>query len=159
MEELVAYHGQSATIIDPTSSTHFSQLLSNREGWRSIYTLKDIASCIEKIQPVRYTETLSLFSTLNLVGYSSGYCLGSTNWLLETSFKNIAFLSPSSIYTNLHPAPFDFDILRKADVIVVGGLSQQTEKELSFERAKTKLLVQIGNQASLPFFFLLNICI
>jgi integrator complex subunit 9 len=146
MEELVYYHGQKTTIVDPSSSTHFSQLYDkSAEGWRSIYTIKDISSCIEKVQTVRYTETLSLFSTLSVIAYSSGYCLGSANWLLETSFKKIVFLSPSSIYTNLHPAPFDYDILRQADMIVVGGLSQQSEKELSFERAKTKLLVQIGN--------------
>lgn len=146
MEELVFYHGQSASTIDPTSSTHFSQLTeeSASEGWRSMYTLKDIASCIEKVQPVRYTEKLSLFSTLDIIAYSSGYCLGSSNWVLATSFKKVAFLSPSSLYTNLHPAPFDYDVLAQADVIVVGGLSEQTEKELSFERARTKLLVQIG---------------
>ncbi|KAI9268615.1 beta-lactamase-like protein [Helicostylum pulchrum] len=146
MEELVFYHGQSTSVIDPTSFTHFSQLFGEKvaEGWRSIYTLKDIESCIEKVQPVRYTEKVSLFSTLQLVAYSSGYCLGSSNWLLETSFKKIAFLTPSSLYTNLHPAPFDYDILRDANVIVVGGLSEQKEKDLSFERAKTKLLVQIA---------------
>ncbi|KAI8052641.1 beta-lactamase-like protein [Thamnidium elegans] len=146
MEELVFYHGQSTSVIDPTSFAHFSQLFGEKvaEGWRSIYTLKDIESCIEKVQPVRYTEKVSLFSTLKLVAYSSGYCLGSSNWLLETSFKKIAFLTPSSLYTNLHPAPFDYDILRDANVIVVGGLSEQKEKDLSFERAKTKLLVQIA---------------
>ncbi|KAI9347077.1 beta-lactamase-like protein [Pilaira anomala] len=146
MEELVFYHGQTTSIIDPTSSTHFSQLFEGKvsEGWRSMYTLKDIESCIEKVQPVRYTEKVSVFSTLNLVAYSSGYCLGSSNWLLETSFKKIAFLTPSSLYTNLHPAPFDYDILKGADVVVVGGLSQQNEKNLSFERARTKLLVQIA---------------
>ncbi|KAL7312669.1 hypothetical protein PS15m_008409 [Mucor circinelloides] len=148
MEELVLYHGHNNTSrIEPTLATHFSQLgdlAPPSEGWRSIYTLKDITSCIEKVQPVRYTETLSLFSTLNLVAYSSGYALGSANWLLETSFKRIAFLSSSSLYANLHPAPFDPDILKDADVVVVGGLSQQSERELSFERARAKLYVHLA---------------
>jgi integrator complex subunit 9 len=145
MEELVYNHGQNTTNIDPTSSTHFSQLIQEEEkGWKSIYTLKDVVSCIEKVQSVRYTEKLTLFSTLNIIGYSSGYCLGSTNWLLETSFINVAFLSNSTIYPNLHPAPFDYDLIKQANVIIVGGLNQQSEKELSFERAKQKLLVSIG---------------
>ncbi|KAI8063371.1 beta-lactamase-like protein [Gilbertella persicaria] len=149
MEELVIYHGQTATQTEPSSSTHFSQLgdmfqQAIPEGWRSIYTSKDIVSCIEKIQPVRYTETLSLFSTLNVIPYSSGYSLGSANWLLETSFKRIAFLSTSSVYTHLHPAPFDDDILKDTDVVVVAGLTQPSEKDASFERAKSRLLVQLA---------------
>jgi integrator complex subunit 9 len=157
MEELVIYHGKRTSTIEPTLATHFSQLgdsVQDNEGWRSIYATKDIISCIEKIQPVRYTETISLFSTLNLVPYSSGYSLGSANWLLETSFKRIAFLSSSSLYTNLHPAPFDFDIVKDADIIVVSDLSQQSEKELSFERAKTKVLVQIGKMEQYIQFIL-----
>ncbi|CAO3654599.1 unnamed protein product [Mucor hiemalis] len=146
MEELVFYHGQKTSAVDPTSSTHFSELIRDKipEGWRSIYTMKDILSCTEKVQTVRYTEALSLFSTLSISAFSSGYCLGSSNWLLEASSKKIAFLSPSSLYTSLHPAPFDFDIFKQADVIIVGGIKQQTEKELTYERARTKLLVQIA---------------
>lgn len=158
MEELVLYHGHNNTSrIEPTLATHFSQLgdlALPSEGWRSIYTSKDVISCIEKVQPVRYTETLSLFSTLNLVAYSSGYSLGSANWLLETSFKRIAFLSFSSLYANLHPAPFDADILKDADVVVVGGLSQQSERELSFERAKAKLYVHLGKKKKKNIFIM-----
>ncbi|KAI8646461.1 beta-lactamase-like protein [Parasitella parasitica] len=148
MEELVLYHGHGSTSrIEPALATHFSQLgdlALPSEGWRSIYNLKDVTSCAEKVQPVRYTETLSLFSTLNLVAYSSGYSLGSANWLLETSFKRIAFLSCSSLYPNLHPAPFDADILKDADVVVVGDLRQQSERELPYERAKSKLFVHLA---------------
>ncbi|CEP19353.1 hypothetical protein [Parasitella parasitica] len=148
MEELVLYHGHnSISRIEPALATHFSQLgdfARPSEGWRPIYNLKDVTSCVEKVQPVRYTETLSLFSTLNLVAFSSGYSLGSANWLLETSFKRIVFLSCSSLYANLHPAPFDADILKDADVVVVGGLSQQSDRELLYERAKSKLFVHLA---------------
>lgn len=146
MEELVYYHGQNTSAVDPSSSVHFSELIRDKipEGWRSIYTVKDILSYTEKVQTVRYTETLSLFSTLSISAFSSGYCLGGSNWLLEASSKKIVFLSPSSLYSSLHPAPFDFDIFKQADVIVVGGIRQPAEKELTFERARTKLLVQIG---------------
>ena len=146
MEELVKYHGQTTSTIDPSSSIYALQLLNETgKGWRSLYTLKDVISCIDKVQIVRYTQTLSLFSTLNVSAYSSGYCLGSSNWLLETSARKIAFLSSSSICANLHPAPFDADILKGTDVVVVGGLSRLTEKDVSFDRAKAKILSQIGN--------------
>ncbi|KAI9473788.1 MAG: beta-lactamase-like protein [Benjaminiella poitrasii] len=154
MEELVIYHGQqnmsSTSMVNPRSATHFSQLTDENmqlasEGWRStIYTMEDVLSCIEKIQPVRYTETLSLFSALNLVAYSSGYSLGSANWVLETSFKKIAFISNSSIQPNIHPAPFNSDALKDVDVVVVSGLSQLSHNELSFEKAKAKLCGQVA---------------
>ncbi|KAI8357286.1 beta-lactamase-like protein [Blakeslea trispora] len=149
MEELVMYHGPSASQIEPSRSTHFSQLNNMfqsaiSEGWRPIYTQKDILSCIDKIQPVRYTEQLSLFSTLDVVPYSSGYSLGSCNWLLKTSFKRIVFLSNASLHANLHPAPFDYAILKGADVVMVGGLTQPSEKDSSFERAKSRFLVQVA---------------
>jgi integrator complex subunit 9 len=151
MEELVIQHGQRASTTEPSSSTHFSQLGSSStmnaisEGWKCIYTIKDIVSCIEKIQPVRYTESQTLFSTLRLVAFSSGYSLGSANWLMETSFKKIVFLSWSSFHSDLHPSPFDAAILKNANVIIVSGLSTLTERDLFFERAKTKVLAQTGN--------------
>lgn len=145
MEELVYYHGEKATKIDPIKSTHYSSLLQQEEEgeWKSIYTHQDVLSCIKKVQSVRYTEKVSLFSTLNIIGYSSGYCLGSTNWLLETSFKKIGFLSFSSIQPNLHPAPLDHDLFKQANVLVVGGI-EDTQLSLSFERAKQKFLVTVG---------------
>ncbi|KAI7904679.1 beta-lactamase-like protein [Cokeromyces recurvatus] len=154
MEELVQYHSHQSKFftsrIEPRSATHFSQLTDDNmqlaiEGWRStIYTMEDVISCIEKIQPVRYTETLSLFSALNLVAYSSGYSLGSANWVLETSFKKIAFVSNSSIHMDLHPAPFNGDALKDVDIVVVSGLSQLSQNELSFEKAKAKLCGHIA---------------
>ncbi|CEI90263.1 hypothetical protein RMCBS344292_04591 [Rhizopus microsporus] len=143
MEELVIYHSQNISCIDPGSSRYLTQLLPSSsipEGWRSIYTLRDIESCIEKIQPVRYNESLLLFSTLRLVAHSSGYCLGSANWLLETSFKKIVFLSTTSNFNHLHPAPFDQTVLADADAVIVADVVEPSSNHISFDRAMTKLL-------------------
>jgi integrator complex subunit 9 len=64
---------------------------------------------------------------------------------METSFKKIVFLSWSSFHSDLHPSPFDAAILKNANVIIVSGLSTLTERDLFFERAKTKVLAQTGN--------------
>lgn len=148
MEELVAFHGKKTSMIASTRATHFSQLdpLLATDGWQSLYTIKDIISCVEKIQPVRYTETLSLFSTLQLVAHSSGHSLGSANWLLETSFKRICFMSSSSNRTDLHPAPLDPLILKNVDVLVVGGLKEASERELDFEKTRSKIFALIGKE-------------
>ena len=62
MEELVAYHGRQGSFIPPESALHFSQVGSmNRrvdEQWRSLYTLRDIRLCMQKIKPVRFNEHL-----------------------------------------------------------------------------------------------------
>ncbi|KAI8375979.1 beta-lactamase-like protein [Radiomyces spectabilis] len=155
MEEMVAYHQTSVSVVDPSSSLHFSQLgnLASTlptEGWRSLYTKKDIVTCIEKIQAVRYEESLSLFSTLRLVAYSSGYCLGSANWLLETGFKKVAFLSSTSTVANRHPAPLDPAIIESADVIILSDLKKSsTVKEKTYEQemhgALTNMAMALSN--------------
>ncbi|KAG1233298.1 hypothetical protein G6F35_001351 [Rhizopus arrhizus] len=147
MEELVAYHGQTISRVDPTSYTYTTQLMPDSfipEGWRSIYTLRDVQGCLEKIQPVRYNESLFLFSTLSLVAHSSGYSIGSANWLLETSFKKIVFLSTSSLIPNQHPAPFDQSLLTEADAVIVADVVEPSSDHVSFERSRTKLLAHIA---------------
>ena len=149
MEELVAYHGQTISRVDPTSYTYTTQLMPDSfipEGWRSIYTLRDVQGCLEKIQPVRYNESLFLFSTLSLVAHSSGYSIGSANWLLETSFKKIVFLSTSSLIPNQHPAPFDQSLLTEADAVIVADVVEPSSDHVSFERSRTKLLAHIGTR-------------
>ncbi|KAI8334793.1 beta-lactamase-like protein [Chlamydoabsidia padenii] len=112
--------------------------------WQSIYTLKDIASCIEKIQPVRYNERMSLFSTLDVMAYSSGYSLGSSNWLIETSMKKIVVLSSSSSRPELHPALLDHTLIHSADVILVSGVSLDDHPTPTFERQVKKCLSHIA---------------
>ncbi|RCH81936.1 Integrator complex subunit 9, partial [Rhizopus stolonifer] len=147
MEELIIYHGPTISRIDPGSYTYNSQLMSTSsipEGWRSIYTIKDVESCVEKIQPVRFNEQLFLFSTLSLVAHSSGHSLGSANWALETSFKKVVFLSTSCLYPNLHPAPFDHQVLLNADAVITSNVVEPSSDHVSFERSRGKLLAHIG---------------
>lgn len=57
------------------------------------------------------------------MAYSSGYSLGSCNWLIETSMKKIVVLSASSTRSELHPALLDHTIMHSADVLVVSGIN------------------------------------
>ncbi|KAF7730988.1 Integrator complex subunit 9 [Apophysomyces ossiformis] len=127
MEELVIYHRRLGSYVPPRSKAEFSQRLNNTSTsgtWRSIYTMSDIASCIEKVRKVRYAEILSLRSNMQLVARSSGYSLGSTNWVLETHFKKIVLMSSSSLQ-NIHPAPLDTTVFDRADVILVSDLKRE----------------------------------
>lgn len=52
MEEMILYHGRI------TSSSIREAPSASNDGWRSIYTLRDAKSCVNKIQAVRYRENI-----------------------------------------------------------------------------------------------------
>ncbi|KAI9254825.1 beta-lactamase-like protein [Sporodiniella umbellata] len=142
MEELLVYHGPHVSSIAPGVS--YQPTVAIEDQWRKIYTAKDIQRCIEKIQSVRYNETLFLFSTLSLVAYSSGHSLGSANWVIETSFKKIVFLSTTSLYPNLHPAPFDPSVLLSADAVIASNVLEPSSNHVSFERSRGRCMAHIA---------------
>ncbi|KAG2178010.1 hypothetical protein INT43_003263 [Umbelopsis isabellina] len=154
MEELILYHGQTTSTAFPQGSsvanptTH--DMLSN-DGWRSIYTLRDARSCINKIQAVRFRENITLFSTMRMIPYSSGYALGGANWSLEAGYEKVAILSSTSLSTDVHPAPCDTSILHDARLVIFSdlvnnGQTPDTEQDLmeSTAAAKNKLFAYVG---------------
>nr|CAD7204164.1 unnamed protein product [Timema douglasi] len=54
---------------------------------------------------------------------SSGYCLGSSNWVIDSGYEKIAYVSGSSTLTT-HPRPMDQPALKNADVLILTGLTQ-----------------------------------
>jgi hypothetical protein len=61
MEELVLYHGRTTTSASrdiPSTSMAKAGSSTSDDGWRSIYTLRDARSCINKIQAVRFRENI-----------------------------------------------------------------------------------------------------
>ncbi|KAG2226310.1 hypothetical protein INT45_005982 [Circinella minor] len=159
MEELVAYHGRQGSFISPESALHFSQVgnMNRRvdEQWRSLYTLRDIRLCMQKIKPVRFNEHLSLYETMTLVPYSSGYSLGSANWSLEATDRKIVLMSTSSIVANRHPALFDMTIMEKADVVLVSDVRSGEQNDT--ESIRKKILSHTARHLkslhmSIPFY-------
>ncbi|PKY58128.1 hypothetical protein RhiirA4_479777, partial [Rhizophagus irregularis] len=76
----------------------------------------DIQSCIDKVRPVRFGEHLNLYE-LEVTAYSSGYCLGSANWMIDCGGEKISIVSSSSMVQNIHPLPFDETVFSNADVL------------------------------------------
>ena len=54
---------------------------------------------------------------------SSGFCLGSSNWVLSTVHEKICYVSGSSTLTT-HPRPINQSALKHADVVIMTGLTQ-----------------------------------
>lgn len=76
MEELVEYNGSTARKDRPqwkkaellaALPPHFAQNLKDAVKWRSLYSKKDIHSCIQKITQVNYNQHVVFESVLHLL--------------------------------------------------------------------------------------------
>ncbi|CAH1756053.1 8651_t:CDS:10 [Entrophospora sp. SA101] len=121
----------------------FTGITKDLNTARSLYTISDIESCIDKIQPIRFNEHLMLHE-LQVTAYSSGHSLGSANWLLDCGYEKVAVVSTSSTVLNIHPLPFDKTILDIADVIVMCDLCQG-KNGMQFEHTLHKIGESVVN--------------
>ncbi|XP_031573815.1 integrator complex subunit 9 homolog [Actinia tenebrosa] len=100
-----------------------SSISDSAQSWKVLYSKHDVKSCISKIQSVGYGEKLDLFGVLRLTALSSGFCLGSCNWIVESDYEKISYLSSSSSFTT-HPLPLDQTPLKNSDVVIATGLTE-----------------------------------
>lgn len=54
---------------------------------------------------------------------SSGFCLGSSNWVISSGQEKISYISGSSTLTT-HPRPINQSALKNSDVVILSGLTQ-----------------------------------
>lgn len=91
--------------------------------WKSWYTQRDVNSSLARIQMVGFSEKLNIFGALSVTPVSSGFCLGSCNWLIQSDYEKIAYVSGSSTLTT-HPKPMDQAALRNSDILIMCSLTQ-----------------------------------
>ncbi|KAJ3132076.1 Integrator complex subunit 9 [Physocladia obscura] len=77
------------------------QVLNADGVMQPCYSNNEAQSCIEKINRV-----------------SSGYCLGSTNWMISFHFQKILYISTSSTTLGKHSAPIDIEAMKFADYVI-----------------------------------------
>lgn len=58
MEELVELYHPRASNIPPWRRVHWSTFVSKTDGWRPIYTQKQVEECVKKIEAVRFGQTM-----------------------------------------------------------------------------------------------------
>ncbi|CAG8539202.1 6228_t:CDS:2, partial [Funneliformis mosseae] len=73
----------------------------------------DIQTCIDKVRPVRFGEHLVV------TAYSSGYCLGAANWLIDCGGEKII---TSSSTIPIHPLPLDEAAFNDVDIVILSDL-------------------------------------
>ncbi|PKC15239.1 hypothetical protein RhiirA5_487602 [Rhizophagus irregularis] len=117
MKELVHFFGDSVlksrTHSQPGSTNIFTGVTADWNVARSLYSIADIQSCIDKVRPVRFGEHLNLYELEVDAAYGLDYC----NWMIDCGGEKISIVSSSSMVQNIHPLPFDETVFSNADVL------------------------------------------
>lgn len=91
--------------------------------WKQIFTTEAVQNSLARVKIAGYDEKLDIFGALEVTPVSSGFCLGSSNWVLSSGHEKIAYVSGSSTLTT-HPRPINQAALKNADVVIMAGLTQ-----------------------------------
>ncbi|XP_014246665.1 integrator complex subunit 9 [Cimex lectularius] len=92
-------------------------------SWKRLYSLAKVKSSLSRIKVVGYDEKLDVYGALKVTAVSSGYCLGSSNWVISSDYEKVAYVSGSSTLTT-HPRPMDQSVLKNSNVLILTGLTQ-----------------------------------
>ncbi|CAG5124649.1 unnamed protein product, partial [Candidula unifasciata] len=91
--------------------------------WRKLYTLHDINSALSKVQLVGFSEKVDIFGALTVTPASSGCCIGSCNWIIQSKYEKICYVAGTSTLTT-HPRPMDQAPLKNADILILSCFTQ-----------------------------------
>lgn len=90
---------------------------------KSLYTKEMLSACMSRVQLMGYNEKKDIFGLLTVSPVSSGFCLGSSNWIIQSGFEKIVYLSGSSTLTT-HPRTIDQSSIKGADCLIMTSLTQ-----------------------------------
>lgn len=93
------------------------------KSWKNIFSMEDIQNCLARVKIAGYDEKLDIFGALTVSPVSSGFCLGSSNWVISSGHEKISYISGSSTLTT-HPRPINQTALKNSDVVIMSGLTQ-----------------------------------
>uniref|UniRef100_A0A8C6LHS8 Integrator complex subunit 9 n=1 Tax=Nothobranchius furzeri TaxID=105023 RepID=A0A8C6LHS8_NOTFU len=91
--------------------------------WKRCYSMHEVNSALSKVQLVGYSQKVELFGAVQVSPLSSGYSLGSSNWIIQSHHEKVSYVSGSSLLTT-HPQPMDQSSLKNSDVLILTGLTQ-----------------------------------
>ncbi|XP_052737436.1 integrator complex subunit 9 [Bicyclus anynana] len=92
-------------------------------AWRRLFSRAALERSLARVRVVGYDERVDVFGALHATPVSSGYCLGSANWVLRSAHEKVAYVSGSSTLTT-HPRPINQAALRGADLLLLCALTQ-----------------------------------
>ncbi|KAM3960857.1 integrator complex subunit 9 [Aphomia sociella] len=98
-------------------------LAARPRAWRRLFAPAAVARSLARVRVVGYDERVDVYGALDATAVSSGFCLGSANWVLRSAHEKVAYVSGSSTLTT-HPRPINQAALRGADLLVLAALTQ-----------------------------------
>jgi integrator complex subunit 9 len=78
---------------------------------------------LSRVQIAGFDQKIDVFGALEVKPVSSGYCLGSANFVISTGLEKICYISGSSTLTT-QAKPINQNALKNSDVIIMSGLTQ-----------------------------------
>ncbi|XP_039760148.1 integrator complex subunit 9 [Pararge aegeria] len=97
--------------------------LARPRAWRRLFSRAALERALARVRVVRYDERVDVYGALHATPVSSGFCLGSANWVLRSAHEKVAYVSGSSTLTT-HPRPINQAALRGADLLLLAALTQ-----------------------------------
>uniref|UniRef100_A0A674NH28 Integrator complex subunit 9 n=1 Tax=Takifugu rubripes TaxID=31033 RepID=A0A674NH28_TAKRU len=70
--------------------------------WKRCYSMQEVNSALSRVQLVGYSQKVELFGAVQVSPLSSGYSLGSSNWIIQSHHEKVSYVSGSSLLTT-HP--------------------------------------------------------
>ncbi|GFQ79596.1 integrator complex subunit 9 [Trichonephila clavata] len=123
--------------------------------WKQVYSMKEVNSSLSKVQVVGFAQKLDVFGALKISAVSSGYCLGSCNWILWTAHEKIGYISSSSTLTT-HPKPMEHSPLKNFNALILTSLTQtplaNPDAMLGELCATVSLTVRNGGNVLIPCY-------
>lgn len=97
-------------------------MLTDPNKWLPIFTKDELDSCLSKLKVVNFSQSIDIFGLFEVSAHSSGFCIGSCNWILKSIHEKIAYMSQTSLLTT-HPKPFEPQPLQDTDIMVLTNLT------------------------------------
>lgn len=149
----------SAMPVWKAASAHLPGNLQNIASvcktWRKIYSKEQMETSLSKVTLVGFSEQKDIFGLVKVSPVSSGFCIGSSNWLINSGFEKIAYVSGSSTLTT-HPSSLDQGPLRNTDCLILTALTQtpaQNPDPMIVEFCKTVIeTTKMGGNVLVPCY-------
>ncbi|KYQ88165.1 integrator complex subunit 9 [Tieghemostelium lacteum] len=136
------------------NNENFDEILKFSK-WKELYNRLDIEKSFEKIISVRFSEIITVVQGFKMVPTSSGFTLGSCNWLIDNEHGDkIVYLSDSSLALSRYPLPMDIESLENPQLLIMTKLNYhpqlQPDEKLNELCSQIGLTCQQGGTSLIP---------
>ncbi|XP_055342272.1 integrator complex subunit 9-like [Paramacrobiotus metropolitanus] len=124
------------------------------ELWQSLCSTEALETSLKRLEVINFRQTLFLENSLSITAHSSGFCMGSCNWLIQAPKEKLLYLSDSSTLTT-HVLPIDLQDARFPDVVIAAALNmdpqRSPEDSLKMMGQAIKECLREGGNVLIPF--------